>query len=143
MRYFKNSEFDQKGLSGSGAKMNPAFLIHLDELRHRCGFPFKISSGYRSPEYNAKVSSSGLTGAHTTGKACDIAVSQEQAYIVLKEASKMGVFTGIGINQKGNGRFIHLDTCTQEDNLPRPAIWSYLFSLVLISPMLFQAPFLI
>lgn len=125
MRYFKSSEFDQKGLPGSGGKMNQAFLVHLDELRHRCGFPFKITSGYRSPEYNAKVSSSGLKGAHTTGKAADIAVSHEQAFKVVSEAVKMGVFTGIGINQKGNGRFIHLDTCTKEDGLPRPAIWSY------------------
>jgi hypothetical protein len=28
----------------------------------------------------------------------------------------------IGVNQKGNGRFIHLDVC---DDRPSPAIWSY------------------
>lgn len=125
MRYFEHSEFDQKGLEGSGFKMKQSFLIHLDELRHRCGFPFIITSGYRTPEYNNKVSSSGLTGAHTTGKACDIAVSGDKAYRLLEEAFKMGVFTGIGINQKGANRFIHLDTCTTADGLPRPVTWSY------------------
>ncbi len=125
MKYFEISEFDQKDLPGSGTKMNQAFLIHLDELRRRCGFPFVITSGYRSPEYNAKVSSSGLTGAHTTGKACDIAVSGDKAYRLLQEAMNMAVFTGIGINQKGANRFIHLDICTAADGLPRPMIWSY------------------
>ncbi len=125
MRYFDQSEFDQKDLAGSGAKMNHAFLAHIDELRHRCGFPFVIPSGYRTPAYNNKVSSSGFAGAHTTGKACDVGVSGDKAYRLLEEAFKMGVFTGIGINQKGANRFIHLDTCTVADGLPRPAIWSY------------------
>jgi uncharacterized protein YcbK (DUF882 family) len=125
MKYFQLSEFEQKGLPGSGAKMNAVFLVNIDELRDRCGFPLIITSGYRSPEYNAKVSSSGLTGAHTTGKACDIAVSGANAYTLLEEAIKMGCFTGIGINQKGDKRFIHLDSCNKADKLPRPNIWSY------------------
>ena len=33
-------------------------------------------------------------------------------------------FTGIGIQQKGSGRFIHLDMAPAEQ-LPRPMIWSY------------------
>lgn len=125
MQYFKQSEFDQKGLPGSGAKMDRAFLVHLDELRRRCGFAFIIISGYRSPEYNNEVSESGLTGAHTLGKATDILASHEQAYIIVREAMKMGVFTGIGVKQKGDQRVIHLDTCTAADGLPRPRIWSY------------------
>ena len=125
MNYFKQEEFDQKGLPGSGAKMNNAFIVHLNELRSRCGFPLIVSSGYRSPEYNSKVSSSGSDGAHTTGKAADLLVSHDKAFIVLREAFAMGVFTGIGINQKGNQRFIHLDICDISDGLPRIAIWTY------------------
>ena len=125
MRYFQHSEFDQKGLVGSGFKMKQSFLVHLDELRRRCDFPFVITSGYRTPEYNNQVSSSGLNGAHTTGKAADISVSHENAYKLLQIAFNMSVFTGIGINQKGNARFIHLDTCDKTDGLPRPAVWSY------------------
>ena len=30
---------------------------------------------------------------------------------------------GVGINQKGKGRFIHLDSVI--DGLPRPHLWSY------------------
>jgi hypothetical protein len=34
-------------------------------------------------------------------------------------------FKGIGVNQKGNGRFIHLDIGEMEDGRPRPHLWSY------------------
>jgi len=126
LRYFKYSEFDQKGWAGSGEKfMDEDFLHYLDDLRHRCGFPLVIDSAYRSPEYNDRVSNSGLTGAHTTGKAVDIRIKGERAYIVLREAFKMGCFTGIGVNQKGDNRYIHLDSCDSTDNLPRPRTWSY------------------
>jgi len=121
MRYFTHSEFDQKGLAGSGEEfMDRSFLANLDALRHKCGFPFVITSGYRSPEYNDRVSSTGLTGAHTTGKAADIACSRENAYTVLEQALEMGCFNGIGIQQKGDGRFIHLDTVGTNKRL-----WSY------------------
>lgn len=125
MRHFEHSEFDQKGLPGSGFKMDRDFLIHLDELRERCGFPFVVSSGYRTPDYNASVSNTGTTGPHTTGKAADILVSGAEAYTLLRYAMSMGVFTGIGIKQIGSDRFIHLDTCEKVDGIARPAVWSY------------------
>ena len=121
MRYFTFTAFDQEGLEGSGEQfMDRTFLNNLDALRHICGFPFIVTSGYRSPEYNAQVSSRGLTGSHTTGKAADIAVSRQNARTVLHSALHMGCFTGIGINQKGDGRFIHLDTIDGPNRL-----WTY------------------
>ena len=127
MKYFDYSEFDQEGLAGSGKRyMCSKFLDQLDELRDRYGQPIIITSGYRSPEYNNKVSSTGLTGAHTTGKAVDIAVSRQDAYKLLQIVFDMGVFTGVGIQQKGSGRFIHLDTLSANDpRIIRPTIWSY------------------
>lgn len=127
MRYFTYEEFNQKGLPGSGLQfMDSDFLKYLDALRHKCGFPFVITSGYRSPEYNARVSSTGLKGAHTTGKAADIAVSRQNAYKLLEMAFQIECFTGIGIKQKGEDRFIHLDILTEEDGFSlRPTIWSY------------------
>lgn len=125
VQYFTNSEFDQKGLPGSGSKMSNTFLVHLNELRSRCGFPFVVTSGYRSPEYNQTVSDTGANGPHTTGKAADIAVNGEQAYIVLREALAMGVFMGLGISQKDPSHFLHLDILTKEEGYPRPMTWSY------------------
>ena len=122
MRYFLHSEFDQKGLEGSGKEfMDYVFINNLDVLRHKCGFPFIISSGYRSPEYNNEVSTTGLTGAHTTGRAADILVSRSNAYTVLRNAFEMGCFEGIGVNQKGDKRFIHLDMLPRKQT----ALWSY------------------
>ena len=122
MRYFTYAEFDQKGEEGSGQLfMDYLFLASLDDLRDKCGFPFIITSGYRTPEYNNQVSSTGYDGPHTTGKAADILVSRSNARIVLHHALEMGCFTGIGIHQKGEGRFIHLDTLERDSN----ALWSY------------------
>ena len=122
MRYFLHSEFDQKGSAGSGEQfMDGTFLVNLDALRHRCGFPFIVTSGYRSPEYNNEISSTGFTGAHTQGKAADILVRGENARILLRNALEMDCFTGIGVAQKGDGRYIHLDTMQREYR----AIWSY------------------
>ena len=101
--------------------MNPAFMIRLDGLRDVFDRPISISSGYRCPEYNDIMSSTGTSGPHTTGQAVDIPISRREAHILLKMAMNLG-FTGIGINQKGDGRFIHLDTLGGE---LRPWVWSY------------------
>lgn len=34
-------------------------------------------------------------------------------------------FTGIGIKQHGDNRFIHLDDLREPDHAPRPTIWTY------------------
>jgi hypothetical protein len=34
-------------------------------------------------------------------------------------------FTGIGVQQKGGGRFIHLDNLPNGPGQPRPTVWSY------------------
>lgn len=123
-KYFKWSEFDQHGLPGSGEQfMDRTFVGMLDQLREKCGFPFVISSGYRSPEYNKQVSDTGEGGPHTTGKAADILVNGSRAHALVKHASALG-FTGIGVSQRGDhaARFIHLDTIVSD---MRPWLWSY------------------
>ena|SRR5688572_33105266 len=105
-------------------KINPRFIDKLQALRDRVGFPLTVTSGYRCPEHNKAVSSTGTTGPHTTGRAVDLGVSRYQAYRVLEEAFKLG-FTGIGVNQKGGSRFIHLDDLKEPDHAPRPTVWSY------------------
>lgn len=101
-----------------------ATLDKLEILRNQLGFALPVSSGYRAPEYNNKVSGTGLTGPHTTGKAIDLSVVGLQAYKVMEAAIALG-FTGIGVNQKGTGRFIHIDTLSADKDQPRPWVWSY------------------
>ena len=91
----------------------------LESIRIEYGLPMRVTSGYRSPEYNSKVSHTGRTGPHTTGMAVDIAVSGKDAHRLLCVALAHGI-TGVGVSQNGAGRFLHFDTARET-----PAIWSY------------------
>jgi uncharacterized protein YcbK (DUF882 family) len=104
--------------------MDAVFLEQLDELRHMYGKPLIITSGYRCPDHNAAVSATGRTGPHTTGRAADLRVDRRDALQLLKLALALN-FTGIGVNQKGNGRFLHVDNLPNAHGQPRPTIWSY------------------
>lgn len=107
-----------------GLEMDNQFMQMVVIIRQLVGFPLIVDSAYRCPVHNNKVSKSGYHGAHTLGKAMDIAVRGVQAIAVLKEAFLLNM-SGIGIQQKGEVRIIHLDNCLPSDGFPRPDIWSY------------------
>lgn len=111
---------------GTENNMSPDLMNRLQRIRDKMGVPLPVSSAYRCPEYNDKVSSTGKNGPHTTGRAVDIAVSGRTALVLVGMALEEGI-TGIGINQKGpvEKRFIHLDMCYDLPRRPRPWIWSY------------------
>ena len=104
--------------------MNSEFMDKLEQLRNTVGKPLGVSSAYRCPDHNAKVSNTGRDGPHTTRKAIDLRCSRGLAYEVLRVATLVG-FTGVGVSQRGphNNRFIHLDTL--DHTLTRPWVWSY------------------
>lgn len=118
-RYFKREDFACRHCGQNEIK--DSFIDELQKLRDTLGFPLPVNSGYRCPVHNAAVSSTGLTGPHTTGEAADLGVDRERAVLTLDAALAMPVFRGFGINQKGAGRFIHLDAI----NRPTRTIWSY------------------
>jgi uncharacterized protein YcbK (DUF882 family) len=120
-KYFTEDEMKCKG-SGT-CEMDPQFMVKLDALRKKFGKPIIITSGYRSYEYNISIGGS-KNSAHVQGKAADIAVSHADAYKIVGIAIELG-FTGIGVSQKGSGRFIHVDTADNTTKQPRPHIWSY------------------
>lgn len=93
----------------------------LQKVRDKVGFPLKINSGYRCPEYNAQLAETGSNGPHTVA-AFDIAADGRQAFAIIKAAIEVG-FTGIGVSQKGSGRFVHIDYLPTSH--PRPMVWSY------------------
>lgn len=122
-KHFTADEF--KCRCGCGRnEIDSAFVDMLDELREVCGFPLRVTSGYRCAKHNAEVSSTGDDGPHTTGRAADLAVARKQAYEVLMWAARMG-FTGIGVKQHGAVRYLHLDTLPAAEGQPRPTLWSY------------------
>lgn len=90
----------------------------FDDLREMCGFPLNMSSGYRCPLHHDNPE-----GTHGSGEAGDIEISRSKAFVVLGHALRVG-FVGIGIQQKGEKRFLHLDDSIRPDKL-RPTIWSY------------------
>jgi len=87
----------------------------VDELRDRCGFPFVITSGFRSVQHPIEAKKD-VPGTHSQGIAADIKITNSaQRYTIIREALAMG-FTGIGVASD----FIHVDTRGSA-----PVIWVY------------------
>jgi len=102
-------------------KFYPNFKAEeFNSLRNSYGKPMRVTSGYRCPKHPIEAKKP-APGAHASGCACDIGVEGDDAHRLLKFAMILG-FTGIGVQQKGSGRFIHLDTLTTG---VRPTVWSY------------------
>lgn len=118
---FSKEEFDCKH-SGKN-EMQHHFMSKLQALRTAYDKPIKISSGFRDKTHPIEAKKK-TPGAHYSGQAADISCSHIDAYLILRLAFDLG-FTGIGVKQKGRGRFIHLDTIEDNENQPRPHVWSY------------------
>jgi len=106
--------------------MAAGFLDRLQAIRDLLGRPVAVSSGFRCPDYNVRVSTTGRDGPHTTGRAADIAVAGAEAELVEKLAIEFGM-TGRGVKQHGDweDRFLHLDDIEPGGKHPRPRLWSY------------------
>lgn len=110
-KYFTRKEFDCQETGEN--KIPDAFIHRLDSLRGRCGFPFVITSGYRSPQHSIEAAKD-KPGEHTRA-AADIRVSGgSQRYTLVREALDMG-FSGIGVADS----YIHLDDRDIQ------AMWTY------------------
>jgi uncharacterized protein YcbK (DUF882 family) len=113
MKYFKIEEFDCKETGEN--EMDEEFLERLDTLRELCGFPFKITSGYRSPKHSIEAAKK-KPGKHSEGIASDIYIpNSKQRYLIVEGATFLG-FNGIGIADN----FVHVDT-----RKTTPVIWTY------------------
>lgn len=115
-KHFSRGEFACKCGCGR-ADMQPLFLGRLQALRMIWGKPMIITSGYRCPDHPVEKAKAS-PGTHAQGIAADIGISGADAVALLRLALDAN-FTGIGVQQKGSGRFLHLDI------REHPAIWSY------------------
>jgi uncharacterized protein YcbK (DUF882 family) len=118
---FSAGEFRCKHTGQLG--MNAAFMERLQALRTDYGKAMVISSGFRHRTHPIEARKR-EPGAHSTGHACDVTIRGGDALKLIGLALKHG-FTGIGVKQSGDSRFIHLDDLQHEPNRPRPWIWSY------------------
>lgn len=115
--YFTREEFACQ-YTGEN-EISDRLLLKLDLLRARCGFPFVITSGYRSKDHPIEAKKE-TPGTHAQGIAADIKVStSQQRYTLVEEAIKMG-FGGIGIHSV----FVHIDMRSVNGNA-KPVMWLY------------------
>lgn len=97
--------------------LKPELVNILDKMRGECGFPFKITSGFRTPEQNAKAG--GVNdSAHMVGEAVDIAITDSGKRMKIINSAFMNGIKRIGIAST----FIHLDI---SKTLPGGVIWLY------------------
>ena len=131
MKYFKISEFDSPDEKGSGLYMDREFLFFLDELRKRCGFPFRITSGYRSQAYHDDLTKRGYhtikTSAHLKGLAADIALSDSQkraqfVFYAMELTHELNLPFRAGVAGKSKGNFVHIDI---DKTKKSPKLWVY------------------
>ena len=122
MLHFELSEFDSPDEVGSGKIMDADFLAMLDDARSIAGIPFTITSGVRTPSWNARVggvqpSLKSKGSSHLFGYAADIACNNSaDREIILAAVIKAG-FRRVGIANT----FIHIDN----DPDKNAAVWLY------------------
>lgn len=87
-------------------KIDNKLVEYLERIRRHFGKPVTVTSGYRTPEHNAKVG--GVKNSyHTKGMAADIVVEGVRSRDVARYAEAIGV-RGIGWYESSN--FTHIDT---------------------------------
>jgi len=108
LKYFNRDEFDSPDEIGSGKNMDSAFLHQLDKARDIAGIPFKINSGYRTPDYNKKIGGAAKS-QHLTASAADIRMNVTPGKVQegIKELMEEGKIKKGGLGIYAN--FTHYD----------------------------------
>tara|TARA_R100000353_G_scaffold118242_1_gene84267 strand:- start:373 stop:741 length:369 start_codon:yes stop_codon:yes gene_type:complete len=122
MRYFNYIEFDSPDELGSGRKMNPKILEMLDLAREKYDKPIKITSGFRTQEYNEDLKARGYkaspNSSHLKGLAVDIHCNNSKDRFELVD-----ILLDVGFNRIGIANtFIHVDI---DQDKPSHLIWTY------------------
>jgi len=115
---FKLKEFKCKGnIKGCDCQMPLEVyenIIKLSSqlqfLRDYTGRPITVNSGYRCPEYNAKISGSSKKSQHMLGKASDITIQSlkpAEVFMIIEDLIDMGHMLqgGLGLYDT----FVHYD----------------------------------
>lgn len=101
-------------------EMDKEFLALVNQLRANCGFPFVLTSAYRSPKHSLEAKKE-KAGSHAMGCAVDIRCTSNQRYIIMEEAKKLGI-TRFGVHKV----FLHIDIADHKDKrFPPNVVWGY------------------
>lgn len=122
MNYFKYHEFDSPDVDGSGQMMDKNFLMMLEAAREIYGQPMRITSGFRTENYNEELNKRGYkaspNSSHLKGLAADIeCTNSTDRYNLIDSLLKAG-FNRIGIADS----FIHVDNDLSKAPF---VIWTY------------------
>ena len=117
---------DEFKCQGSGElKISPVILDFCQAIRKMHGKGDSINSGYRCPDHNNSVSSTGMDGPHTTGFAVDIGTNTQTQYKLIRFALNYNPQAmGIGVAKT----FTHIDFLTTDNGdkyVVRPNVWKY------------------
>jgi uncharacterized protein YcbK (DUF882 family) len=119
-KYFNLQEFASPDDPESGLHMNREFVALLDKARDIVDgqMIFKITSGYRTENYNDNVLKARIGSSHKLGLAVDIAYNgSRERYLLINS------LMSVGINRIGIGKtFIHCDVDSVKD---QNVIWTY------------------
>lgn len=108
---FRPAEFACRGEPGRGSLLvATALLDRLQALRIAMGRPMVVTSGYRSPGYNATLPGAAPNSTHVQGLAADISMGNflGDELLFYKQARLIG-FTGFGFYPEYRNVFMHLD----------------------------------
>ena len=114
IKHFKEEEFYSPDLQED--RMRYSFVRLLDRARTISNVPYKINSGYRTPEHNKKVGGK-KTSSHLKGLAADIHCTDSESRAKIVQGLIDSGFRRIGIANT----FIHVDS----DPYKADAIWLY------------------
>lgn len=104
-KYFKPGEFTNAQKTHTVSELKKELVDILDLVREDCGFPFRITSGYRTIAENNALAESVTDSSHTTREAVDIVcLDSEKRQLIHDMARKHGI-NRIGLG----GTFVHLD----------------------------------
>lgn len=100
---------DGAGRSKKSLKVNEKAMDALQHLRDLLGVPIKITSAYRTPEYNKRIGGA-RNSQHVKAKAFDIVLTEQVNPSILLAAAEICGFKGIGFYKT----FMHVDVRTRK-----------------------------
>lgn len=118
-RHFSLAELDPHGEADATivAALTRLALDVLDPIRERWG-PMRVTSGYRSPQRNARTAGSSPTSQHVRGEAADLVPVEADVRDVWAWVASSGLPWGQLILEERTrpdgsvGRWVHVSTAT-------------------------------
>jgi len=117
-KYFTMEEKTDSTGKHSFSELDPTMRSLCDKMRGECGFPWKITSGYRTKSENDSIVNSVSDSSHVTGLAVDVYCVDSAKRDKIVDVAKANGIKRIGIGQN----FVHLDI---DKSKPQGVLWHY------------------